>query len=79
MAILYSFIHLGPTMLHKKFQVISIKNEGVMAFFVISHFYKILKFQKLLVCVVIYGYVLVCMDMFWSLMCLNDYPLGLVH
>ena len=77
MAILYLFIHLGPTMLHTKFQVISIKNEGVTAFFVISHFQKISKFQKVLVCVGIYGYVLVCMDMFWSLMCLNNYPVGL--
>ena len=41
MAILYLFIHLGPTMLHKKFQVISIKNEGVTAFFVISNFHNI--------------------------------------
>ena len=78
MAISYLFIHLGPMMIHKKFQVILIKNEGVTAFFVISHFHKILKFQKLLVCVGIYGYVLVCMGMFWILMYLNDYPFGLV-
>ena len=31
MAILYFFLHLGPKILHKKFQVISSKNEGVMA------------------------------------------------
>ena len=55
------------------------QNEGVTAFFVISHFHKIRKLKKLLVCVGIYGYVLLCMDMFWSLMCPNNYPLGLVH
>ena len=59
MAILYFFVHLGPTMLHKKFQVISIKNEGVTAFFVISHFHKIYKIQKW-VCMGISGYLWVC-------------------
>ena len=33
MAILYFFLHYGPTILHKKFQVISSKNEGVTAIF----------------------------------------------
>ena len=41
MAILYFFIHLGSTMLHKKYQVILIRNEGMTAFFVISHFHNI--------------------------------------
>ena len=33
MAILYFFVHYGSTILHKKFQVISSKNEGVTAIF----------------------------------------------
>ena len=36
MAIL-AFSNGGPTMLQKKFQVISITNEGIMAFFVILY------------------------------------------
>ena len=41
MAILYFIIYLGPTMRYKKFKVILIRNEGVMSFFVISHFHNI--------------------------------------
>ena len=65
MAILYFLGHLGPTILHKKFQIIWIKNEGVMAFFVISHFHNFQEFKKtigmcgyLWVCFGMYGYVL---------------------
>ena len=67
MAILYFFIHLGPTMLHKKFQVILIRNDGMMAFFVISHFHNIY----------VWVYYVIVTFVRWSLMCLNDYPLGL--
>ena len=33
------FLHYGSTILHKKFQVISIKNEGVTAIFVFFYFF----------------------------------------
>ena len=42
MAILYFFLRYGSTILHKKFQVISSKNEGMMAIFVIFDFFLIL-------------------------------------
>ena len=41
------------------------KNEGMMVFFMISNFNKNLKYQKPLVCVGIYGYVLLYMGIFW--------------
>ena len=39
MAILYFFVHYGPMILHKKFQVILTKNEGLKAIFSISEFF----------------------------------------
>ena len=35
MTILYFYLHRGPVILHKKFQVILSNIEGVVAFFVI--------------------------------------------
>ena len=38
MAILYFIVHYGSTILHKKIQVISSKNEGMTAIFAILDF-----------------------------------------
>ena len=38
MAILYFFVHYGPTILYNKFKVILSKIEGVMAIFAILDF-----------------------------------------
>ena len=38
MTILYFYLHWGPTILHKKFQVISSNIEGVVGIFVIDIF-----------------------------------------
>ena len=40
MAILYFIVHYDPTILHKKFQVILSKIEGVTAIFAIFDFFK---------------------------------------
>ena len=41
MAILYFFVHYGPTILNKKFQVILSKNEGMALIFPIQKELKI--------------------------------------
>ena len=46
MAILYFFVHYGPTILRKKFQVILRKNEGLMLIFSIQNEIKIRKNRR---------------------------------
>ena len=73
MAILYFFIHLGPMMLHKKIQVILIRNEGMMVFFVISHCHNIYKNKKW-VCMGMSGYLWVYMGMYGFIwVCMGRY------
>ena len=57
MAILFLFIHLGSIILHKKFQLILIKKEGMAVFFCDFTFSLNLKKN--------YWYVWVFMGMFW--------------
>ena len=46
MAILYFFVHYGPMILHKRFQLISSKIQGMTAIFAILDFLKFF-FQSL--------------------------------